>query len=310
MAPLMAFSPSVVAWLLASVSLSVSSTSRPGATSTMSRLSAETRPEDLAAPSEKTGTDSFECGSGCFEGENEEGLDHDPRGSGGAVDLDELADRVNDALVAEDTDSTSSTPPSPTPSCSGGGDTTGKIGTGCEYVEDGGVHEESVPNEEGVLLAAKVHESEAATHQAADGTKLPPLSIGEMCGEGELQKICNPGETCCNSSCGICAPKGQSCLQIACGALKSEGDSQVAFAFQQLLLPRTVSVFGTGEADHARSACCVPLLNGGRNRAVPRIIKKYVPAHLDKLFLKACNVTVHPASARPSIEDTFCASTM
>jgi len=280
MAPWIAFSPSVVAWLLAtSVGFRVSTASSAGGASTMSRLSAESRPEDLRASSENTGNDSFECGSGCFEGENddhEEGLDHDTRSSGEAVDLGELADRVNDALVAKDTDSTSSPPPPSPPSCSGE-ETTGKIGTRCEHVEHGCVFKRSVANEQGAALAPKAEESEAATHQAADGTKVSPPSTGEMCGEGELQKMCNPGETCCNSSCGICAPKGQSCLQIACGALKSEGDSQVAFAFQQLLLPRTVSVFGTGEADHARSACCVPLLNGGRNRAVPRIIKSMFP---------------------------------
>jgi hypothetical protein len=35
---------------------------------------------------------------------------------------------------------------------------------------------------------------------------------GPTCGP----KTCTSGEYCCNSSCGICAPKGAACIQIAC----------------------------------------------------------------------------------------------
>ena len=35
---------------------------------------------------------------------------------------------------------------------------------------------------------------------------------GEACGKN----VCPADQTCCNASCGICAPKGGACIQIAC----------------------------------------------------------------------------------------------
>jgi hypothetical protein len=39
-----------------------------------------------------------------------------------------------------------------------------------------------------------------------------PIKKIETCGD----IVCPAGETCCNSSCGICTPPGWSCIQIAC----------------------------------------------------------------------------------------------
>ncbi|HMI90595.1 MAG TPA: hypothetical protein VK509_04490 [Polyangiales bacterium] len=40
----------------------------------------------------------------------------------------------------------------------------------------------------------------------------PPGSGGQPCGKN----TCAEDQTCCNASCGICAPKGGACIQIAC----------------------------------------------------------------------------------------------
>jgi len=39
-----------------------------------------------------------------------------------------------------------------------------------------------------------------------------PVKKVETCGN----TLCPPGQTCCNSSCGICASPGEACIQIAC----------------------------------------------------------------------------------------------
>jgi hypothetical protein len=46
----------------------------------------------------------------------------------------------------------------------------------------------------------------------ADGQQL------ERCGTPGTPffRVCPPGQTCCNASCGICTPEGVGCVQIAC----------------------------------------------------------------------------------------------
>ena len=43
----------------------------------------------------------------------------------------------------------------------------------------------------------------------------PPL---ETCGApgSPFFRVCPPGQSCCNASCGICTPEGVGCIQIAC----------------------------------------------------------------------------------------------
>lgn len=59
-------------------------------------------------------------------------------------------------------------------------------------------------------------ESEPTQAQAvmtlADVGDAEQLSIGGTCGG----TVCSAGTYCCNSSCGMCAPKGASCPQISC----------------------------------------------------------------------------------------------
>ena len=135
----------------------------------------------------------------------------------------------------------SPTPTPPSPACPGEKNT-GTFGTRCDHGEHGGVYQESVSNEEGDDVAPQVDGSKAPANREADGTESAPPMMGEMCGDGELRKMCSPGEECCNNSCGICAPKGHSCLLIACGALKLERGSKVAFAFRSRLLLSSVSL--------------------------------------------------------------------
>ncbi len=41
---------------------------------------------------------------------------------------------------------------------------------------------------------------------------MPNPQAGEKCGD----TTCPPGESCCNASCGMCAPPGVACIQVAC----------------------------------------------------------------------------------------------
>lgn len=199
----------------------------PGHTNT--RPSPGAGQHGLEVPSENTGNDSFEStGSRCLEGDGKgrDRCDYGGQGSndqiawtsaGGAVDLDELADRVSDALVSAvsvDGDVLDSTPSPP------GSTPPGYSAQAASMLRNQGEQERGDVQAEGVAEAAQ--QPDNASHEAA-----LELGVGGTCGEGEHQRICNQDEECCNSSCGICAPRGHSCLQIACGALSRGGGSKV-----------------------------------------------------------------------------------
>lgn len=228
MVRLVALRPTVVAWLCGAVAVADASTANLGHTHTTTRLSAGVEQQDMGVSSKNTEDNSPErFGSGCFvvegKGENRcayigKGSDSDPQiagtSVGDTVDLGELADRVSDALVpAVDADlvgSKSSSPGSTSPGCSA--QTTGALSNEGEQ-GSGDVQEERV--------AAAAHRDGAGNEKALE------VGVGRSCGEGEHESICNQDEECCNSSCGICAPRGYSCLQIACGVLSRGGGSKV-----------------------------------------------------------------------------------
>lgn len=222
MVRLVTMRPMVVAWLcVASATIDAS----PANT----RLSsAGVGQHGLDVSSENSDNDSHESiGSACIEGGEEGGhrCEYGGHGSsdhiawtsvGDAVDLGELADRVSDALVTAvgvDGHALGSVPPSPdsTP-LSASAQATSKFSNRDEQ-------ESRDAQEEGVAESAQ---RDDAGHEAAWG-----VGMGETCGKGEYQRVCSKNEECCNSSCGICAPKGHSCLQIACGGLSRGGASKV-----------------------------------------------------------------------------------
>lgn len=268
MAPLIALGRSiVVGFCVASATTDASTANnRGGACTTTTGFSAG--PPGSETLSENTGNDSFQdsTGSGCIEDDGDGGGGGGRRGggdvntawtSGETADLDELADRVNDALVAADAEldggrtallGSSSSPAARPPGCPG--QTTGALSTGCEQEHGGSSigdgQGESFSSAGGVLVTPVTEESGAMTNQGAEESEQTSLSVpddaggdtavgaevGEVCGEGEHRRTCSKGEECCNSSCGICAPKGQSCLQIACGGLTRGGGSpKVTFVY-------------------------------------------------------------------------------
>ncbi|WP_437736895.1 hypothetical protein [Sorangium sp. So ce1335] len=58
-------------------------------------------------------------------------------------------------------------------------------------------------------------ESAAGEESAGEGSDAIRIGGGK-CGDN----VCGPGTYCCNSSCGICAPKGGACTQQYCEPLK------------------------------------------------------------------------------------------
>lgn len=271
MAPLIAFGRKIVVGFcvaLATTDATTANNNRGGASTTAGGLSAGS--PGSGTLSEHAGSDTRSSSNGCIEGDGDGEGDSDCSGSGEqnaernrawtlssvAADLEELADRVNDALVAADADldaertallgSTSSSSPA-TRSSGRSGQTTGtlceqKYSSGSSTGDDQGESLSSPDN--GVLVTPTSKDSGATTNQGAEeSTPTSPsapegervetavdVEVAEVCGEGEHRRTCNKGEECCNSSCGICAPKGQSCLQIACGGLTRGGGSpQVAY---------------------------------------------------------------------------------
>ena len=77
----------------------------------------------------------------------------------------------------------------------------------CERVAGGACHWSS-PHCPGSPDAGTINPPTMSDAAASDTTPSP----GPTCGP----KTCPAGEYCCNSSCGICAPKGAACIQIAC----------------------------------------------------------------------------------------------
>lgn len=233
MAPLVTLRPTVVAWLCVALVMTDASTANPGYTTT--RLSAGVGQQGLEVSSENTSNDSFEgVGNGCFEDDDKGGDRRDCGGQGrhdqiawtsvgDEVDLGELADRVGDALVVTvNVDGELSDPTSSPPGSTPPGFSAHAIGA----LSNQGEQERGDVQEEGVAEAAR--RDDAGKEEALE------VGVGGVCGEGENQRICSQDEECCNSSCGICAPRGHSCLQIACGVLSRGGGSKVAFC-----LPKT-----------------------------------------------------------------------
>lgn len=270
MAPLIAVGRSIVVGFcvaLAATDASTTNNNRGGACTTAGELSAG--PPGSETFSENSGSDG---GNGCVENNGDGGGGGRRHSSGrerntdgddawnpssAATDLEELADRVGDALVAADAEldserthmlaSTSSSLATLRPDCP-----VQTTGTLCEQKDSsstaGGQGRESLSSNGGVLVAPVTEESGAATNQGVEESPQTSLSMprqpggetedatavgaeeGEVCGDGEHRRTCSSGEECCNRSCGICAPKGQSCLPIACGGLTRGGGSQkVAF---------------------------------------------------------------------------------
>lgn len=279
MAPLIAFGRSIViGFCMASATINANAASNNcgGECATTGGLSAgplgsETFSENASSDG---GIGSVEDGDGDGDGGGGRRGGRGPNtGRDGAwisssevVDLEELADRVSDALVAADAQldgertallvgSTSSSPATPRPVCLG--QTTETL---CEQKHSGdsvrnGQRAGLSSNGDGAVATKMAEEFGATTNQAAEESTRASLSVpegaggetaagaevAEVCGEGEHQRTCNEGEECCNRSCGICAPKGQSCLKITCGGLTRGGGSpKVAF-----VLPIGLCLFPT-----------------------------------------------------------------
>lgn len=226
MVPPVTFQTTVVAWVCVALVVTDAKTADPGFTTT--NLAPGVGQHGLEVPSDNTENNTFEFGSECFEADDERGDlcndsgqgSYDPTtwtSDGDAVDLGELADRVSDALGAavdgdgDSLSSASSSPGSTSPVYSAQGTAAfsnqGEQECG-DNVQQGGV--------------AQPAQRDDAGHEI-----VLDAGMGGTCGEGEHQRICRQDEECCNTSCGICAPRGRSCLQISCGVLSRGGGSKV-----------------------------------------------------------------------------------
>lgn len=57
-----------------------------------------------------------------------------------------------------------------------------------------------------------------ASGRASQGGAPAGAAAGTVGGTGEVcgTSVCSTDQTCCNASCGLCAPRGGACIQIAC----------------------------------------------------------------------------------------------